>query len=62
MCVYIQYIKGGQKETLPTSALLASVPVNRSRLDYKYSYLKVCAQDSVNGNTVTVIVTETRKC
>ena len=50
---------------MPTSALLAPVLFNRSRWNFKYSYLKVCARDSVNGNTVvltvTVIVTETRK-
>ena len=63
ICIYIQ---GDYKKTLPTSALLAPVLFNRSRWNFKYSYLKVCARDSVNGNTVvltvTVIVSETRKC
>ena len=51
---------------MPTSALLVPDLFNRSRWNFKYSYLKVCARDSVNGNTVvltvTVIVTEPRKC
>ena len=53
------------KEILPRSALVEPVLFNRSRWNFKYSYLKVSAQDSVNGNTVVltvaVIVTETGK-
>ena len=62
----IYQIQDDYKETLPTSALLMPVLFNRSSINFKYNYLKVCARDSVNGNTVvltvTAIVTETRKC
>ena len=66
MKLMIKNIQGDNKKALPTSALLTAVLFNQSRWNFKYSYLKVCTRDSVNGNTVvltvTVIVTETRKC
>ena len=66
MKLMIKNIQGDNKKALPTSALLAPVLFNQSRWNFKYSYLKVCTRDSVNGNTVVltvmVIVTETGKC
>ena len=66
MKLMIKNIQGDNKKALPTSALLAPVLFNQSRWNFKYSYLKVCTRDCVNGNrvvlTVTVIVTKSRKC
>ena len=63
MCIRT-HIQGGHKKTLSTFALLEPVLFNRSRWHFKYRYLEVCSQDSVNGNTVAltvaVIVTESR--